>query len=138
MYRQHICILDHNKTSRWSCCNCTCYLIMFLLYLILILGYYLLFEASYQTPGSKARVMKSYNATSSKGMCLNFWFMMYGSSLGTLNVYQKVGSSLGNVLWSISGDQGLQRTWLKGQVTFNSTGTFSVSACYRNKLYMFL
>lgn len=130
--------LNHNKTSRWSCCNCTCYLIMFLLYLILILGYYLLFEASYQTPGSKARVMKSYNATSSKGMCLNFWFMMYGSSLGTLNVYQKVGSSLGNVLWSISGDQGLQRTWLKGQVTFNSTGTFSVSACYRNKLYMFL
>ena len=101
---------------------------MFLLYLILILGYYLLFEASSQTPGSKARVMKSYNATSSKGMCLNFWFMMYGSSLGTLNVYQKVGSSLGNALWSISGDQGLQRTWLKGQVTFNSTGTFSVSA----------
>ena len=71
--------------------------------------------------------MKSYPPTSSKSMCLNFWYMMYGASLGTLNVYQKVGASLGNAIWTVSGDQGLRRTWLKGQVTLNSTGQSSVS-----------
>ena len=53
--------------------------------------------------------------------------MMYGASLGTLNVYQKVGASLGKAIWSISGDQGRGRTWLKGQVTLNSTTQFNVS-----------
>ena len=53
--------------------------------------------------------------------------MMYGASLGTLNVYQKVGASLGKAIWSISGDQGRGRTWLRGQVTLNSTTQFNVS-----------
>lgn len=91
-------------------------------------GYYLLFEASGASTGAKARIMKTYSGASSKGMCLTFWYMMYGSSLGTLNVYQKVGSSLGNAIWSVSGDQGLRRTWLKGQITLKSTAQFSVSA----------
>ena len=56
--------------------------------------------------------------------------MMYGASLGTLNVYQKVGASLGNAIWTVSGDQGLRRTWLKGQVTLNSTGQSIVSMAH--------
>ena len=52
---------------------------------------------------------------------------MYGSSLGTLNIYQKVGNSIGKPIWSISGDQGQKRTWLKGQVTLNSNVSFNVS-----------
>ncbi|KAJ7380810.1 hypothetical protein OS493_007192 [Desmophyllum pertusum] len=91
------------------------------------LGYYILFEATGQSAGDKARLMRSYPKTPSTGNCLTFWYMMYGSSLGTLNVYQKVGSNLGSAIWNISGDQGRQRTWLKGQVTLNSTSQFSVS-----------
>ena len=87
----------------------------------------MLLEASGQNNGDKARIMKSYSKTPSTGNCLTFWYVMYGSSLGTLNVYQKVGNNLGSAIWSISGDQGLQRTWLKGQVTLNSTSQFSVS-----------
>ena len=94
-------------------------------------GYYLLFEASGASTGAKARIMKTYPGASSKDMCLTFWYMMYGSSLGTLNVYKKVGSSLGNAIWTVSGDQGLRRTWLKGQVTLTSTVQFSVSAFYK-------
>ncbi len=87
----------------------------------------MLFEASGQSSGAKARIMKTYPKTPSTGNCLTFWYMMYGSSLGTLNVYQKVGNNLGSAIWSISGDQGLQRTWLRGRVTLNSTTQFSVS-----------
>ena len=86
----------------------------------------MLFEASGQNTGAKARIMKSYPRPSSRGNCLTFWYMMYGSSLGTLNIYQKVGNSLGSSIWSISGDQGRQRTWLKGRVTLNSTSQFNV------------
>lgn len=87
----------------------------------------MLFEASGQNSGDKARIVKSYSKTPSTSKCLTFWYMMYGSSLGTLNVYQTAGNSLGSAIWSISGDQGRQRTWLKGQVTLNSTTSFSVS-----------
>lgn len=91
------------------------------------LGYYMLFNASGQNSGDKARIMKPYPKTPSTGNCLTFWYMMYGSSLGTLNVYQKIGNNIGSAIWSISGDQGRKRTWLKGQVTLNSTTSFSVS-----------
>lgn len=87
----------------------------------------MLFEATGQNTGDNARIMKSYPKTPSTGNCLTFWFMMYGSSLGTLNVYQKTGNNIGSAIWSISGDQGRQRTWLKGQVTLNSTTPFDVS-----------
>lgn len=87
----------------------------------------MLFEATGQNTGDNARIMKSYPKTPSTGNCLTFWYMMYGSSLGTLNVYQKTGNNIGSAIWSISGDQGRRRTWLKGQVTLNSTTQFSVS-----------
>ena len=87
----------------------------------------MLFEASGQSPGDKARIMKPYRKTPVTGSCLEFWYMMYGSDLGTLNVYQKVGNSLGSAIWTISGDQGRRRTWLKGRVTVNSTTQFNVS-----------
>jgi len=56
---------------------------------------------------------------------------MYGRELGTLNVYQKVGNSLGKPIFSKTGDAGLGRTWIKGQATLNSTDDFMVS---RNRL----
>ena len=87
----------------------------------------MLIEATGKSSGDNARIMKSYPKTPSTGSCLTFWYMMYGLSLGTLNVYQKTGNNFGSAIWSISGDQGRQRTWLKGQVTLNSTTQFSVS-----------
>lgn len=98
----------------------------------------MLLEAFGQNTGDKARIIKSYSKTPSTGNCLTFWYMMYGSSLGTLNVYQKVGNNLGSAIWSISGDQGRQRTWLKGQVTLNSTSQFSVSIKSCNVAYSWL
>ncbi|CAH3118157.1 unnamed protein product [Pocillopora meandrina] len=90
------------------------------------LGYYMLLEASGQSNGDKARIMRTYKKATVTESCFQFWYMMYGSSLGTLNVYQKVGNNLGNAIWTVSGDQGVQRTWLKGRVTLNSTAQFTV------------
>lgn len=87
----------------------------------------MLLEASNQSNGDKARIMRTYKKATVTESCFQFWYMMYGSSLGTLNVYQKVGNSLGSAIWTVSGDQGVQRTWLKGRVTLNSTAQFTVS-----------
>lgn len=87
----------------------------------------MLLEASGKNNGDKARIMRTYKKAKFTESCFQFWYMMYGSSLGTLNVYQKVGNSLGNAIWTVSGDQGVQRTWLKGRVTLNSTAQFTVS-----------
>lgn len=54
--------------------------------------------------------------------------MMYGSDLGTLNIYnQPVSGALGQPIWTISGDLGRGQTWLKGQVDLNSNSSFNVS-----------
>ena len=73
----------------------------------------MLMEASGQQPNTKARLI-SPTITSSRSMCLRFWYNMNGQDVKTLNVYAKT-RSLGNVLWTISGNQGGQ--WNVGQVT---------------------
>ncbi|KAK3721861.1 hypothetical protein QZH41_011497 [Actinostola sp. cb2023] len=90
-------------------------------------GYYMYTEVNNQRNGNKARIMKTYAKTTPNGRCLQFYYMMYGRDLGTLNVYQKVGSSLGKAIFTKSGDAGLSRTWLKGRATLNSTVDFMVS-----------
>lgn len=83
-------------------------------------------EVNNQRNGAKARIMKNFLKTTSAGLCLQFYYMMYGRDLGTLNVYQKVGNTLGKPIFTRSGDAGKQRTWLKGQATLNSTVDFMV------------
>lgn len=83
-------------------------------------------EVNNQRNGAKARIMKSYAATTANGRCLQFYYMMYGRDLGTLNVYQKVGSVLGSPIFTKRGDAGQGRTWFKGQATLNSTVDFMV------------
>ncbi|EDO47787.1 predicted protein [Nematostella vectensis] len=92
-------------------------------------GYYFYAEVNNQRNGDKARMSKKYKKTSPSGRCLEFWYMMYGRELGDLNVYLKPdGGALGAPIFNTSGDAGLGRTWLKAQVTLNSTVDFS--ACF--------
>lgn len=71
--------------------------------------------------GDKARFYSErLSPTSLRGRCVKFWYHMYGSSIGTLNVLVKTGA--GNrsesLVWSLSGNQ--RNRWNFGQVTIAS------------------
>ena len=69
--------------------------------------------SSPRQPGDTARlafpVFRSTNP-----FCLSFYYHMYGSSMGTLNIYVN-----GLLVWHLSGDQGNQ--WKKAVIPVNRT-----------------
>ena len=94
--------------------------------LILILGYYLYAEASNPaSPGDKSRLLsKPFPAT--QGRCLTFWYHMYGSGIGQLNVIlEKIKGGVPQTVWSKSGQQGNE--WKRAQVTLESDSKYKAS-----------
>ncbi|XP_019641851.1 PREDICTED: MAM and LDL-receptor class A domain-containing protein 1-like [Branchiostoma belcheri] len=69
-------------------------------------GYYMYIETSGLQSGDIARLSSPVLSTDIK--CLEFWYHMYGTSTGELNVYQRFTGSaeLGTPVWSQTGDQG--------------------------------
>lgn len=75
--------------------------------------------SSPRKPGDYARLeTPTYQATDGNGKCLMFWYHMYGSGIGRLNIYIKRGQSLGTPAWTMSGNQG--NRWLRGMLTVKS------------------
>ena len=70
-------------------------------------------ETSSRRQGDKARLL-SPQMPKARAKCLQFWYHMYGSSIGYLTVYKKTGSSVGTQIWRLSGNQGDE--WLVAQV----------------------
>lgn len=64
----------------------------------------------------KARLVGT-SQTATNGQCLEFWYHMYGRTIGSLKVYRR-RSTLGTALWSKSGNHGNQ--WLVAHVTITS------------------
>ncbi|XP_052285147.1 SCO-spondin-like isoform X5 [Dreissena polymorpha] len=65
------------------------------------------------------------DATDGTVHCFRFWYHMSGSSIGRLNVYQVTYGSLpGNLVWSLTGEQG--STWMEGQVPLRSNHSYSM------------
>ena len=100
-------------------CGLSCYAI----------GHYMYIEVSSPIKtGQKARVL-SEDFPSTRRRCVNFWFHMFGATVGTLNLYVKTG--LGNstkseqLIWSLSGNFGNQ--WMNGQAPISSTARYQVS-----------
>ena len=61
-----------------------------------------------------------------RGQCFQFWYHMYGASIGKLNLYlQKQGNVLGMPVWGKTGNQG--NRWSIGQITISSQSQFQVS-----------
>ncbi len=81
-------------------------------------GYYIYLESSYpNTKGQKAQLLSEPMLNSDDG-CALFWYHMYGSSIGTLNLYLTVGQSK-ELIWSLSGEAG--KSWLQGVAPFKSS-----------------
>ena len=90
------------------------------------IGHYLFIETSSPAqPGSKARLLSRKFPATKTGRCFTFWYHMYGSSTGELNVYIKHTShSSLEKIWSKSGNKGEQ--WLLGNVTVTSPDEYQV------------
>ena len=50
--------------------------------------------------------------------CMNFWYHMYGTGIGTLNVYL-MNSNQKEIIWTLTG--GLENRWYQGLVPFKSS-----------------
>lgn len=81
-------------------------------------------EATPQKKNDKARLLSPLQQPVPSGQCLEFWFYMYGQSMGSLLVYKK--DTLGTTqVWKKFGDQG--NAWQKARVTLKSTTNYQVS-----------
>ena len=77
--------------------------------------------------GDKARLL-SRTFPSTSGRCLSFWYHMYGSGMGELNVYVKPVTGAMRKVWSQAGDQGDE--WKMAQLTLISkTSDYQVNIC---------
>ena len=95
------------------------------LYIVLSIssGKYVYIETSFpRVQGDNAILVKSGLSFSSK-KCLTFYYHMYGSSMGTLNV--RVGNNLNSTIFTKSGNQG--NKWIKASVEINDPGASTVS-----------
>ncbi|XP_019632083.1 PREDICTED: MAM and LDL-receptor class A domain-containing protein 2-like [Branchiostoma belcheri] len=86
-------------------------------------GYYIYIEASGQSANRTARVMSPSVMPASRN-CLQFWYHMYGDDVGTLNVYIRVGTIMGDPLWTRSGTNG--NRWVLAQIPVVGLTTYSV------------
>ena len=81
--------------------------------------------SSPRRPNDKARLeSEEFQPTGSSGRCLKFWYHMYGSSIGSLNVWLNSNGSSG-MIWSLSGGQ--QNQWRYGQAPVSSSNVYQVS-----------
>nr|XP_014344169.1 PREDICTED: MAM and LDL-receptor class A domain-containing protein 1-like [Latimeria chalumnae] len=86
-------------------------------------GYYIVIEASHQVKGAKARIRSVPIPMGSEGLCLKFWYHMFGKDIDALNVYYKKTSSE-VLLWKKRGAWGPQ--WNFAQVHIVDTGSIEI------------
>lgn len=91
-----------------------------------LIGKYLFIETSApRHPGDEA-VLQSATFPSTTGQCMQFWYNMYGATIGSLYVsVLSQGSNTPTKVWELSGAQGNQ--WLNGQVNIVSNSPYQVS-----------
>ncbi|XP_048582934.1 MAM and LDL-receptor class A domain-containing protein 2-like isoform X2 [Nematostella vectensis] len=86
-------------------------------------GYYIYLETSSPfQPGMKGRLL-SREFSPSDNMCLEFWYNMYGSSVGALTVYIKTAEQE-QAVWSREGDQG--QNWIQAKGIIASKVAFKI------------
>ncbi|UJR31098.1 hypothetical protein I4U23_018606, partial [Adineta vaga] len=93
-------------------------------------GYYLLLTPTKSTPFPDTNITSQYRSTqmSNNRQCLEFWYFMYGSHVGSLNV-EKLSNSFSQLRWTTFGGKGYE--WYHAQVNLQSStsnpATFSIA-----------
>lgn len=90
-------------------------------------GTYAYIEASYpRRANDTARLISALIPPNSRpGICLSFWYHMYGPDIDTLAVYTKTGGVLSPAIWKRTGNQANE--WKYGQVFIRTVLNFQVS-----------
>lgn len=83
-------------------------------------GKYLYIETSYPSmPGDKAWLESTFFLpTPTYGICIDFWYSMYGNTIGELNLYVNASGSV-SLLWWQQSNKG--PGWFNGRVTIRSS-----------------
>ncbi|XP_060564981.1 MAM and LDL-receptor class A domain-containing protein 1-like [Ruditapes philippinarum] len=77
------------------------------------LGHYMYIETSApRVAGNKAWLVSQQFNPSKTTQCISFWYHMYGTTIGSLNVYLNASGSM-TQLWTQTGNKGIN--WLQGQ-----------------------
>jgi hypothetical protein len=91
-------------------------------------GKYIYIETSYPAnQGDKARIESPIFDKVTGDFCMEFWYHMYGSSIGTLNIIQKtLQAGTETTVWSLSGNKG--DMWKLGRLPIYSDERYSILA----------
>ncbi|CAF0847412.1 unnamed protein product, partial [Rotaria sordida] len=83
-------------------------------------GYYLLLQPNTSIPFPNNNVSTQLRSTtmSNNRQCLEFWYFIYGSNVGTLSV-EKISGSLSQLRWTTTGGKGYE--WYHAQVNLQSS-----------------
>ncbi|CAH1231916.1 MALRD1 [Branchiostoma lanceolatum] len=87
-------------------------------------GHYMYLETSTGSPGEVARLVSAPLPASSTPYCLRFYFHMFGTSIGTLNVYIRKQGILGTPVWTLTGNQG--NVWTFAHAQLDGRNSFNV------------
>ena len=88
-------------------------------------GHYLFIETSFLPLNSKAWLIGP-NISPQAGKCFQFWYHMYGNSIGQLNVYLMTTKTVPSIpTWSRQKNQGNQ--WYIAQVSITQNSYVNVS-----------
>ncbi len=106
------CMLQHVMLYQHCWCNETVYAKTSLLW---FQGYYMYIEASHMLPKQSASLMSTELRGSAGPQCLIFFYHVYGSGTGTLNVLLHKGDRE-RLLWTRQGEQSV--SWMKATVDY--------------------
>lgn len=91
-----------------------------------LLGHYMYLEVSPTSlaKGAKARLLSPRYPAMQGTSCLQFWYHMYGRTIGTLNVYVKGTAWSTTKVWSKTGND--TNAWNVAQVSISSRSRYQV------------
>ncbi|XP_055957693.1 MAM and LDL-receptor class A domain-containing protein 2 [Patella vulgata] len=83
-------------------------------------GHYMYIETSRpRKQGNKARLFTNQRPALKATACFRFYYHMYGSHIGSLNLLLKTNNVLSNAIWTESGNHGA--AWSLGMITLKSS-----------------
>lgn len=73
---------------------------------------------------NKVAQLSSLQETQTGPACISFWYHMYGTNIGTLNVYTAQGGNNGSPVWGRQRNQG--NRWNLAQISINPSSPYTV------------